>query len=317
LKINLHGDRIKAQGLLGVALQEMQKLENYMSFNRLLTSYRIYRGSDVAYVIQTSIHVNIKRIDIYFPIILVQLEEKKIFWEPWNGAKDAICFDHTWRVGMYDTTLFRHDWAYCDGAFTLDPPNYDLPPTFPGHQCAPVNVTDLYWLNLAEGILRSDMRKTTAGNYFVSPNTHCVAYTNSYIEWQASLDTLRNNEHQGKENIQFDITCLYTGTFDDDSADPGRFPLYSAVYVELTDVDSNFVRLYFKADLPFLNATGQTAYLIGDGIVTINLRDWGLMGDIARIFLSTHNDLLYDDDSGSGDNWDRLVSYECKSIDIF
>ncbi len=228
-------------------------------------------------------------------------------WEPWDGSTDAMCLNHTWRVGMVATDLLRHDWAYCDGSFTLDPPVYDFPPGPPYTRCGEVTVTNLYWLDLSGGALKSSMRKTEAGNYNTSD---CATYSSSYVEWKALLDTVGPTLHEGKRGLIFDIVTEFEGAQEDEA-----YPLYSFIAVELTDnvfPDPNFVRLYFKADPLYLASIGQSDKFVGDGIVNIKFSDWGLTGDLAEILILNYNTMLWE-----VGNYDRLSKYICNSIDFF
>jgi hypothetical protein len=226
-------------------------------------------------------------------------------WEPWAGATSNLCIDHTWRVGLFATDGLRHDYAYCDGSLPLAPPVYDYPPTTGA--CAPVTVTGFYWLDLSGGTLKSSMYKTTAGIYDVLGSKVCAVYQSSYTEWRAALDTVGPTRHEGKRSLRFDIATEFEG-FQEDEA----YPNFSFIAVELTDVNANFVRLYFKADPLYLTDIGQSSFLIGDGVVDIAFSDWGLDSDLKIMLITNFNTMLWEPG-----NFDRLSKYEINYIDFF
>lgn len=299
--IRLHGDVDKAREYIGLAIQEMYKLKIYMGFNNLL-SYRRFFENEQGAKIETSVSVNIEQTDIFVPIKKVVKKEELLVWEPWNGSQEDLCLNHTWRVGMTDPNLQRHDYGICDGSFTLDPPVFH--PSYPDVPAHTVKVTDLYWLLVGGGALSSAFWKEPAGSY---AGHGYVNYRSSYAEWQASLDTVNGTLHEGFRNLRFDLITAFEGFQEGDF-----LPNTSFIAVELTDVNSNFVRLYFKADPAYLTAIGQSAYLIGSGIVDVVFSDWGLDSDLARMLIITYSDFLWEEG-----NYDRKTSYQCNSINFY
>ena len=307
VRTRLSGDRATAATLANyIHKRFVPKFIQAGKFQNLQQNQKVlrYPNGEVAHIRSV---FGIVMVDVYAPPTIVApsapeeekpvLEEKQKHWEDWDGSNSSICVDHTWRVGMTDPGLYRHEWAYCDGSFTLDPPTFHASyPDVPAHH---VDVTGLYWLDLSGGELTSSFWREPAG----SESIGYINYRSSYMEWQASLDTVQPTLHEGGRAIQFDISTEFEGLPEGD-----YLPNKSFIAVELTDVNTNFVRLYFKADPAYLTAIGQSAFLIGDGLVDVDFEDWGLDSDIVKLLL-----LNYSDFSDS----DRVSKYTLKYIDIF
>ena len=297
--IKKSGDVFAAEAYRHYAIRNLNTLRHQMTFSNLKQAIAPPLKFDNGVVITCSINHGTEIANIHYPIeIQVREIKEPIFWEPWDGSTDNLCVKHTWRCGMTDPNLQRHDFAYCDGSFTLDPPVYH--PSYPDVPAHHVDVINLYWLDLSGGWLKSSFWREPAGSY---AGYGYVNYRTSYMEWQASLDTVNPTLHQGKRNLQVKINTNFVGFQEGDF-----LPNFSVIAIELTDVNSNFVRLYLKADPAYLTSIGQSDYLVGDGIVNIAFSDWGLDSDLAKIFLFTYSDF-------SDDN--RIVNYQCDYIDLY
>ena len=307
IRTRLSGDRVAAQALANHAHKRLvPKFIQFSKFQNLQQNQKVMRYPTGEVVHLRSVFGAIL-VDVYSPPRVVTppviaekpptRKEEVRPWEPWDGINSNLCVDHTWRAGMTDPGLHRHEWGYCDASFTLDPPVYD--PGYPDVPAHHVDVTDLYWLDLSGGALKSSFWREPAG----SVASGYINYRSSYMEWQASLDTVTPDTHIGKRTLRFDITAEFVGLPEGD-----YLPNTSFVAVELTDVNSNFVRVYFKADPAYLTAIGQSAFLIGDGLVDVAFDDWGLDSDLSKILILTYSDF-------SDDN--RVVNYNLNYIDLF
>jgi len=231
-KFILRGDVRACNNLIGLALQQLEVLQNLMSFNKVLVDRRILNRADGS-VISIYVNQSYNEITITCPPYGGEVikEKKRRPWEPWEGTKDAVCLDHLWEVYMR-TDLYFYPLQFHSSITDYTGANPQPGSGYPGidpltnpDMCSwtwtwPVNddeVDNMFWVDILGGYLECNIHTEVA--YRISPSNY--AYYSSFgVIWDnrttggAPGDPVNPYTNSGATTLEIAAKCWA-------DADPG------------------------------------------------------------------------------------------------
>lgn len=272
-------------------------------------------------------------------------------WEPWNGNNDNICSDNIWEVGSsaycdkYVTVKdFReslYKFKQCDDPaesdFVTSPTNVfywedngqGWDPS--NHEWSP-GLDPFYWYSISEGVLKSsfyaaNLQYQTQLGIDSDPSKGFIG-NQSWVAWyrEVASDVSKVNN---KRRINIKIDAWFEGLQE------SSIIFWSGVSIAFTDIHGNSGVAYLKVDNSIIDywvsnsSYPQDAYQIsqgfsvakrkellypGDGDVFIDIRDYGLTGDLRSVVLHTESNIT--NDSIEDPSKRRIIHYECQYINL-
>lgn len=234
-------------------------------------------------------------------------------WEPWNGSVDNICFTNVWEVGVGSISATYYKYKLCEA------PAVDNLPSCP-------TCRDPFWWY---GVSDSSITCTD----FYSAHLNTSGSEHWFLNWAFWSRQEQEVPYatDGFVIVEINIEAWFEGnlTFYDGYR-------YAGVALSLRDTAGNIAVVYFKADewwidnqiadyyssypqfayqsgLGFTPAEIKDKFLIGDGFKSINIREYGLTGDLFTMSLIAETN--YNNDDMASVNA-RTVSYNCDYISL-